>query len=221
MDSCLFIHGFTGGEYEISPLSAFMEQNDYRSRTFTLQGHGGSRRDLQQSDRFGWQKSAEDELAGLLETEERVHLIGFSTGALIASELSVRYQSRIKSLTLLSAPVFPINPVELLKTFVNPQMLRKYLSKFGSTPAKATREFQRLVRESFAVYPQIQTPTLIVQGKRDHLVNTKSAHYLQQTIPTSCKQILLVDQSGHMVCHCADKERIMNQVLQFIRNTDE
>lgn len=42
MESCLFIHGFTGGEHEISPLSQFMEQHNYRSRTFTLKGHGAA-----------------------------------------------------------------------------------------------------------------------------------------------------------------------------------
>ncbi|MFD2880583.1 hypothetical protein ACFTAO_39075 [Paenibacillus rhizoplanae] len=51
MESCLFIHGFTGGEYEISPLAQFLEANGYRSRMFTLHGHGGSRRELLHSSR--------------------------------------------------------------------------------------------------------------------------------------------------------------------------
>lgn len=219
MDSCLFIHGFTGGEYEISPLSRFMEQHNYHSRTFTLKGHGGSRQDLLHSDRHGWRQSAEDELKKLLSGSGDIHLIGFSTGALIASHLSVQYKARIKSLTLLSTPVFPLNPVEILRTLGSPAMLKKYLSKFGSTPIKATREFQRLVRESFAIYPHIEIPTLIVQGQRDHLVKTKSAGYLQQTISSGRKQVLMVENSGHMVCHCGDSERIMNEVLQFIESS--
>ncbi|MFD2880582.1 alpha/beta hydrolase [Paenibacillus rhizoplanae] len=100
-------------------------------------------------------------------------MIGFSTGALIASRLSVQYSSRIQSLTLLSTPVYPLNLAEILRTLVRPEMLRNYLSKWGSTPMKATREFQRLVRESFEVYPQLEVPTLIVQGRRDHLVKFK------------------------------------------------
>lgn len=196
-----------------------MEQHNYHSRTFTLKGHGGSRKDLLHSDRHDWRQSAEDELKSLLNQTESVHLIGFSTGALIASHLSVQYQARIKSLTLLSAPVFPLNVLEILRTLGSPAMLRNYFSKFGSTPAKATREFQRLVRESFEVYPRIEIPTLIVQGRRDHLVKTKSAGYLQQTIPSGCKQVLMVENSGHMVCHCDDSERIMNEVLQFIERS--
>ncbi|MHA6533266.1 alpha/beta hydrolase [Paenibacillus sp. BAC0078] len=223
MDSCLFIHGFTGGEYEISPLSQFMEGHNYHVRTFTLKGHGGSRHDLLQSDRNDWRQSAEDELQELLRHDGggKVHLIGFSTGALIASGLSVQYRDRIKTLTLLSAPVFPLNPVEILRTLVSPVMIRNYLSKFGSTPGKATREFLRLVRESFEIYPQIKTPTMIVQGKRDHLVKPKSAAFLQQTIPSSRKQLLLVENSGHMLCYCDDSEYVMNEILWFIQSSDD
>lgn len=220
MDSCLFIHGFTGGEYEVAPLSQYMEQHNYRSHMFTLKGHGGSRQDLLESDRLAWRQSAENELNKLLEQQSDVHLIGFSMGALIASHLSVQYQANIKSLTLLSAPVFPLNPLEILRTLGSPAMLRNYLNKFGSTPLKATREFQRLVRESFDIYPQILTPTLIVQGRRDHLVKTKSAGYLQQTIASEHKQVLWIEKSGHMVCHCGESGQVMDEVLRFIASQE-
>ena len=220
MDSCLFIHGFTGGIFEIAPLSQFMENHNYRSTTFTLRGHGGTKAELLHSSRHDWQASAEEQLTELLKENERVHLIGFSTGALIASRLSVEYKSRVKSLTLLSTPVFPLNPVEIIKTLGNLTMLKNYASKFGSTPPRATKEFQRMVRESFEIYPQIETPTLIVQGRRDHLVKTRSAAYLQDTIKSPRKEVLLVDKSGHMVCHCAESERIMGQVLHFIQSAE-
>ncbi|MNO12153.1 Carboxylesterase [compost metagenome] len=219
MESCLFIHGFTGGEYEISPLAEFLERHHYYTRTFTLKGHGGSRNDLLQSDRHDWRQSAEDQLQELLDVEEGVHLIGFSTGALIASHLSVQYQERIKSLTLLSTPVFPLNLLEIARTLGSPDMVRNYLGKFGSTPAKATREFMRLVRESFEIYPQIEIPTLIVQGRRDHLVRAKSAAYLQRTIPSGSKQVLMVERSGHMLCHGEHSGQMMNEVLHFMRTS--
>ncbi|KGE20850.1 alpha/beta hydrolase [Paenibacillus wynnii] len=218
MDSCLFIHGFTGGVFEISPLSQYMEAHNYRSTTFTLKGHGGTKTDLLNSSRHDWQESAEEQLTKLLKENEGVHLIGFSTGALIASRLSVQYKARIKSLTLLSTPVFPLNPVEIIKTLGSFSMLKNYASKFGSTPPKATKEFQRMVHESFEIYPQIETPTLIVQGKRDHLVKTKSAAYLKETIMAPRKEVLIVDKSGHMVCHCEESDRILNEVLQFIQS---
>lgn len=117
--------------------------------------------------------------------------------------------------------MYPLNPAEILRTLVRPEMLRNYLSKWGSTPMKATREFQRLVRESFEVYPQLEVPTLIVQGKRDHLVRFKSADYLRQTIPSERRQVLIMEQSGHMVCHSGESPAMMDEVLRFIRRSGE
>ncbi|MFD1904228.1 alpha/beta hydrolase [Paenibacillus rhizoplanae] len=182
---------------------------------------GGSRRELLHSSRGDWQLSAEEELKQLFSSSGKVHLIGFSTGALIASRLSVQYSSRIQSLTLLSTPVYPLNLAEILRTLVRPEMLRNYLSKWGSTPMKATREFQRLVRESFEVYPQLEVPTLIVQGRRDHLVKFKSADYLQQTIPSERRQVLIMERSGHMVCHSGESPAMMDEVLRFIRRSGD
>ncbi|MNY73222.1 hypothetical protein D3C86_2119610 [compost metagenome] len=58
-----------------------------------------------------------------------------------------------------------------------------------------------------------------MQGKRDHLVKTKSAGFLQQTIPSERKQVLMIEKSGHMVCYCDDSKRVMNEVLQFIESS--
>lgn len=97
-------------------------------------------------------------------------------------------------------------------------MLKNYVSKFGSTPIHANREFSRIVRESFNLFPQIEAPTLIVQGTRDHLVKNKSAAYLKRHIGSSDKEILLIERSGHLLCYCEEKDKVLGEVLQFIRS---
>ncbi|QWU15376.1 Esterase/lipase [Paenibacillus sophorae] len=216
MERCLFIHGFTGGIFEIEPLSEYLEQHHCLTRTFTLEGHTGRRADMLRANREDWYRQAGKELEELAENRYGVHVIGFSMGALIASFLAARHKAVVKSLTLLAAPVFPLNPAEIIKTLGSLTMLKNYVSKFGSTPVHANREFGRIVRESFDLYPQIEAPTLIVQGKKDHLVKTKSAAYLQQHIGSPVKEVLLIERSGHMLCYCEEKDKVMGEVLQFI-----
>ncbi|AKG36226.1 alpha/beta hydrolase [Paenibacillus durus] len=217
MERCLFIHGFTGGIFEIEPLSEYLNQHQYLTRTFTLKGHTGRRADMRRATREDWYHQAGGELEQFAESGEGVHIIGFSMGALIASRLAVRYKSLVQSLTLLAAPVFPLNPGEIVKTLGSLSMLKNYVSKFGSTPIHANREFNHIVRESFDLFPQIEAPTLIVQGTRDHLVKTKSAAYLERHIASPVKEVLLVERSGHMLCYCEEKDKVMDEVLQFIR----
>ncbi|MDT3427890.1 esterase/lipase [Paenibacillus forsythiae] len=217
MERCLFIHGFTGGIFEIEPLSKYLEEHHCLTRTFTLEGHTGRRADMRRTNREAWYNQAAGELEKLAQSGDGVHVIGFSMGALIASYLAARHKALVKSLTLLAAPVFPLNPAEIIKTLGSLSMLKNYVSKFGSTPVHANREFAGIVRESFELYPQIETPTLIVQGTRDHLVKTRSAAYLERHIASSVKEVLLIERSGHLLCYCEEKDKVMDEVLQFIR----
>ncbi|WP_052098815.1 alpha/beta hydrolase [Paenibacillus stellifer] len=217
MEHCLFIHGFTGGIFEISPLAEYAERRGLKAHTFTLGGHTGRRSDLARFGRAEWLRQAEGELTELAKAAAAgVHVIGFSMGALLACHLANRYREMVKSLTLLAAPVFPLNPGEIVRTLGKPAMLKNYFRKFGSTPLRANREFNLLVRESFTVYPGISAPALIVQGTRDHLVKTRSASYLQQHLGSPRSEVLMVEGSGHLLCYSEEKDKVLSEVLRFI-----
>lgn len=216
MKVCLLIHGFTGGEHEVSPLAEYLEAQGYTVKMFTLQGHGGSKADLRSATRHDWINGAEFELKQLLTTYSKVHLIGFSTGALIAAHLVVKYPNQISSLTMLAAPVFPLNPQQIVRTLAKWPMVRAYIRNFFVVPSRATREFYRMVSESFAVYPRIHIPVLIVQGDRDHLVKMKSATYLAQHLGTRDTGVMIVPHSGHLVCYAERKHDVFEAVRVWV-----
>lgn len=216
MTVCLLIHGFTGGEYEVSPLAEYLEAQGYTVKMFTLHGHGGSKAQLRNASRHDWIQSAEVELQQLLADYPTVHLIGFSTGALIAAHLVIKYPKQIGSLTMLSAPVFPLNPQQIMRTFYKWPMVKAYIRNFFVVPSSATREFYRIVRESFAIYPHIQLPVLIIQGDRDHLVKMKSVSYLAEHLGTPHKRVVIVPASGHLVCYAARKIELFEAVQSWI-----
>jgi carboxylesterase len=213
---CLLIHGFTGGEHEVSPLAEYLEAQGYRVKMFTLQGHGGSKAQLRHASRHDWIHSAEVECQQLLATYPKIHLIGFSTGALIAAHLVVKYPQKISSLTMLSAPVFPLNPQQIMRTLYQWPMVKAYIRNFFVVPSRATREFYRIVRESFAIYPHIQLPVLIIQGDLDHLVKMKSASYLAEHLGTPHKRVVIVPASGHLVCYAVRKIEVFEAVQSWI-----
>ncbi|WP_322923596.1 alpha/beta hydrolase [Paenibacillus campi] len=216
MKVCLLIHGFTGGEHEVSPVAAYLEAQGYIVQMFTLPGHGGSKADLRKATRHDWIHSAEVQCKQLLTTYSTIHLIGFSTGALIAAHLVVKYPNQISSLTMLSAPVFPLNPQQIIRSLFQWQMVKAYIRNFCVVPATATREFYRIVRESLAIYPQVQIPVLIVQGDRDHLVKMKSAAYLATHLGTRHTRVIIVPGSGHLVCYATRKSAMFEAVQNWV-----
>lgn len=216
MKVCLLIHGFTGGEHEVSPLAEYLEAQGYTVKMFTLQGHGGSKADLRNATRLDWIDSAEVELQQLLTTYSKIHLIGFSTGSLIAAHLVVKYPNHICSLTMLSTPVFPLNPQQIIRTLYQWPMVKAYIRNLFVVPSKATREFYRIVHESFTIYPHIKIPALIVQGDQDHLVKMKSASYLAEHVGTPNTRVIIVPNSGHLVCYAECKSDFFAAVQVWI-----
>lgn len=221
MGTCLLIHGFTGGEFEVAPLSEFLQERSCRTVTFFLRGLGGSRAELKDASREDWLHAAERQFKKAAYREEAIHLIGFSTGALIAAALAVKYKEQVRSLTLLAAPVYLFNVKEIIKTLGKVHMVKNYIKKFLTTPYRATRQFKAMVRESLQVYGKIQVPTLIIQGGADHLVQTRSANYLYEAIQADRKKLLIVDHSGHLICHGEGQESVFQEVSRFIQSTNQ
>jgi carboxylesterase len=216
--ACLLIHGFTGGEYEIAPLDIFLREHGVHTRTFTLRGHGGSRKDMINIGREDWIQGAEDELVNLLQKHETVHLIGFSTGALIAANLSVKYAQQVRTLTMLSTPVFPLNLHEIMKTLLRIDMLKVYIKNLFIVPPRSSREFYRIVSESFDIFPKVMVPVLIVQGTSDHLVKRRSGSYLYENLGSTHKKLLMAEKSDHMVCYSIGCSKVFGEVLSWVKN---
>ncbi|WP_172196418.1 alpha/beta hydrolase [Saccharibacillus qingshengii] len=219
MEACLLIHGFTGGVHELAPLAGFLESKGIRVGTFTLSGHGGSRKEMQDAGSREWIASAEAALEKLLDEHGQVHLIGFSTGALIATRLAALYKERIASLTLLSTPVFPLHPPAIARTLVQPKMVGRYIRNLFIVPSRAAKEFYRLVDESLEWYEEAQAPALIVQGAQDHLVKPRSAAYLQERLGSKRKEQLILARSGHLVCHSPDQLELFDAVLDHVKRS--
>ena len=229
MIGCLFIHGFTGAPYEIEPLARYIrDSTDWVVRTPTLPGHGETLY-LKGTHYSEWIEYAEKELIDLLRTCDKVFIIGFSMGGLIAGYLATRYP--IQKLVLLSAAAYYINPKQLVadikimlrdglnKTLHKNELYLRYKKKIVDTPLSATIEFRKLVRKIRPELHRIKVPTLIVQGECDGIVPIKSANYLHQVISSTEKKLLLLPCAKHHVCYGEDQDKLFKEVDTFLHES--
>ncbi|WP_449538584.1 alpha/beta hydrolase [Ferdinandcohnia sp. Marseille-Q9671] len=229
MIGCLFIHGFTGAPYEVEPLAEYIRtKTDWIVKTPTLPGHGETLH-LKGVRHSEWISYAEKELVSLLDTCEKVYVIGFSMGGLIAGYLATRYP--VQKLVLLSAAAYYINPKQLVadvkgmireglgRTLNQNELFLRYKKKIVDTPLSATIEFRKLVKKIRPQLHQIHTPTLIVQGECDGIVPVKSAHYLYNVIGSSEKELVLLPCAKHHVCYGEDQEKLINEVDSFLHES--
>ncbi|KEO82448.1 alpha/beta hydrolase [Tumebacillus flagellatus] len=229
MGVCLLIHGFTGAPSDLGQLGDRLRDAGHTVVMPTLAGHGGSRMELERVSWLDWIHSAEKELTALLKEHQQVHLVGFSMGGLIATYLANKYRDRIRSLTLLSTPIYTINPKQLFKTIAEAiqksmrntggardEDVQRYLAKVKSTPVRALVHFRRLVQTVKPLVEEIEMPLLVVQGELDDLVEARSATYIYELARSQTKELRLYPQSRHMICVDCESEQVMAEVVGFI-----
>ncbi|ERI11067.1 hydrolase, alpha/beta domain protein [Aneurinibacillus aneurinilyticus ATCC 12856] len=226
MIGCLLIHGFTGSPYEVEPVARHFAGQGWRIETPVLAGHEGHDLSLNKVTWQDWVRSAEEVLQDMLLTCERIYIVGFSMGGLIAAHLAARYP--VDKLVLLSASLFYINPRQLFKdaatiikkhftsTTDAKEAYRRYLNKATSTPPRAVIHFRHLVKILKQELPKVTTPTLIIQGGKDDLVEPRSADYIYRTIRSTEKHLHILPESKHIICHDCEQAQLLQLIDEFL-----
>ncbi|KPL58287.1 alpha/beta hydrolase [Rossellomorea vietnamensis] len=228
MIGCLLIHGFTGSPFEVEPLAEFLrERTDWKIVMPTLPGHGETL-ELKGIKHIEWIEHTESELKALLDTCDKVYVIGFSMGGLIASYLSVKYD--IDKLVLLSAAAYYINVKQLLKDIGNlikegiqgnimeNELYKRYKFKVTKTPILSTYEFRKVVRIARPLLQKVSIPTFIAQGENDGIVPPKAAKYIYETISSKKKNLFYSPEAKHLICHSKDKHELFDKIYQFLQS---
>lgn len=226
MIGCLIIHGYTGGPYELQPLTNYLRaQTNWDIVVPTLPGHGRNLQ-LTNSSYKRWLKKAEDTLQQLMEKYDTIYIIGFSMGGMIASYLAGTF--KIDKLVLLSTSGKFIALKQLARGMgqlvadgLTGKILKNhsylwYKRKRGKVPLKAYIEFLRLVKYTRTYLRKINSPVLIAQGRQDHVVPYQVLHYLDKEITSPNKEIILFERSNHLICLGKDKETLNEMVYHFL-----
>ena len=102
----LLIHGFMSGPEEMRGLGKRLHAEGHHVLGVRLKGHGTSPWDLRKRDWHDWAGSVAHGVDILKAYSQSLHLVGFSTGGLLALlHASEHPQAHIKSVTSVSAPV--------------------------------------------------------------------------------------------------------------------
>lgn len=226
MIACLLIHGYTGGPYEIEPLSNFLkEETNWHIEVPTLPGHG-RKLALENVSHKKWISAAEDSLNQLLTKYDEVYLIGFSMGGMIASYLAAKY--KVDKLVLLASArkylsfkqiILDIHQVcfdGLTGNIKKDKLYIHYKKKFGSVPFRSNLEFLKLVKFTKPYLKEIDSTVLIAQGQKDGMVPYKTAYFLDKEINSEEKEVVFFERSRHLICLGEDKDTLNQMIYNFL-----
>lgn len=235
--SCLVLHGLGGGAYELSPLIEALESEGLGISAPVLPGHGGPGPIMPSSCWRDWAATVEAAYDELAAGGAPVVVVGFSTGGTLSLYLSAR---RPVARQVLLAPflairfgqLIPMRPAFWLRHLArvlpnlrrrppavrDPEMRRRVAAAegyrtFNVAAALSALELIELVE---AIVPTITVPTLIIQGKRDTVVEPRNATWLHEHLGSTRKGLVLLPRSDHLVALDRERETVISLTREFV-----
>lgn len=213
---CLIIHGFAGDVKEVMPLARHLRDLGYVIECPTLEGHGVNRRTLGQSTRKMWINSAEEAYKRLAMRADRIVVIGFSMGGLLAFQIASRYP--VELLFTINTPYYYWDVRQALHNVrENPRLhLPRYVSGLTRIPLRSMVQFRLLLGETKRLLPEVSCPYVILQAKRDDTVKWASAEHLAKHVGSQ-PAVAYFANSGHLLLHDKDAAAAIDFIARTLQ----
>lgn len=226
---CLLVHGLTGTPKEMRWMGEYLRDQGITVMGIRLAGHATDPADLPRTRWQDWLTSLEDGFHLLRGSCEQIFLTGLSLGGALslyaASFLPVRGVISISAPYQLP-PDWRLNFIRLFQyvqprvpkgppDWHNPQAAADHL-EYPYYPTASIAELRDLLSELRQVLPQVKIPVLVVHSRADRGVLPENAEKIFSALGSPHKEMLWVENSGHVVVREPDRHLVFERALQFI-----
>jgi carboxylesterase len=235
--SVLVLHGLGGGTHELQPLIEALESAGMRVLAPIMPGHDGPGEIMPRSSWPEWMAAVLEAYDLLAAEGAPVAVVGFSTGGTLA--LSLASRRPVARLVLLApflairySGLFPVRAATYLRAlaYVMPNLPRRApavrdpemrriaaaAERYRTFNVHAALSAVELIDQVKAIVPEITTPTLIIQGKLDSVVEPGNASWLLDHLGSTEKSLVMLPRSDHLVALDRERERAIALSLDFL-----
>ncbi len=217
----LIIHGFAGSVSEIEPLNKYLINKGFSTLCTKLKGHSENPKDLCKVNYIDWIASAEESLIKLSVQCEKIIIVGFSMGGLIAVNLALKHD--IDGIITLSTPIYCwdikriyLNILSDFKT-KNFKNLKHYIKAINRIPFSAMVNFKILLIKTKPKFKKIRCPIFIAQGLLDDTVHYRSADYIYSKVSSKKNILKYYNNSNHIICHSNENCELFHDIFILIK----
>jgi carboxylesterase len=226
---CLLVHGFTGAPKEMRWMGEYLNQQGYSVLGVRLAGHATQPQDILRTRWQDWLASVEDGYDLLGGCVDQIFVIGLSLGGI----LTLRFASQfpVNGVVAISTPyAIPNDPrlpfIRLISPFItwikkgppdwhNPEAAKDHV-EYPRMPIRGILQVLDLISQMRSSLPKIQAPALIIQSRQDGSVVPQNAEQLLAALGSQDKNILWVENSGHVITREPDRFLAFEAIAEFI-----
>lgn len=239
-ETCWYmIHGYTSTPDELRELATEINK-EFNETVFVtrLNGHGEVPSHILDLDLYDWFEQTSSEFDKLSEYCKEINLVGFSFGGALSTRLA---EERETGRVYLLAPyifanyeIYFIIKLEIYIDMVSeslkyskkakvgqinsPEGLSKHITYINMpyAPIKNSKQFFKDIKENLNL---IEEPVLLQQSKNDRASSIKSSEYIFDHISSENKKIIIFEKSNHILIADYDKEDVINNIIDFEKDT--
>ncbi len=231
----LLIHGYMAAPEEMKSFARYLHDKSFTVYVPRLKGHGTSPDDLARTTFDQWIEAAEEGFIILRHTCSKVIAGGFSTGAGVALELSTRVEDisavfavappmQLKDLASYFVPAIDIWNTIIKKIHLD-SIAREFIENhpenphinYLRNPISGIHELERLMEKLEKKLKTIESPVLVVQSRKDPVVDPAGTLKLFNRLGSSFKEYYIFDYERHGIMTGEGVERIYIAIEQFVR----
>ncbi len=232
----LCIHGLGCAPLLYYEVGRELADAGYTVRAILLPGHGTTLKDFAETPWTAWYDKVEREYAALAGKYDRVSVIGFSIGSMLATKLAS--ERKVERLALLGPPYYIIRrwfPLRVaLKTlgrFVSKvptlRMSRRFRTAEGwvrhSTPMveyfplSTIATVDALVRNVRLLVKEVSCPTVIIVSRCDISTDPRGGKVMMRRLKIKEKELLKLSWSHHQMLQGCQRHRVLRKLIEFFK----
>ena len=231
----LLSHGYMAAPLEVKGLADYLGSLGFWVYVPRLKGHGTSPDDLAKRTYMDWVKSIDRGYALMSSVCRKVVVGGFSTGAGLALNLAARVD-QVAGVFAVAAPMtlkdfsskfapavdmwnrimdkaYHVGPK---KIFVENKPENPHIN-YLRNPISGVKELARLMDDLEPKLPGLNKPALIIQSRRDPVVDPKGSRKIFELLGTDQKEYILVNFDRHGILLGKGSQRVHKIIGEFIK----
>ncbi|KGX84422.1 alpha/beta hydrolase [Pontibacillus litoralis] len=227
----LLLHGFTGHSADVRMLGRYLQKKGYTSHAPIYKGHGAPPEEILKYTPKDWWQDVQEALQHLKDLgHEEVAVVGLSLGGVFSLKLG--YSEAVKAVVPMCAPMFFDNEEQLKQGFK--QFAKEYKQLEEKSEEQIEQEMEALLVNSTETFTELKNlintvnknvdmiyaPTMVVQARKDQMINTDSAPYIYEHVEADLKHIKWYEESGHVITLDKEKEKLHEDVYNFLESLD-
>ncbi len=211
-------------------MGKFLRNQGYTVLGIRLAGHATQPEDMARMTWQDWLASVEDGFCLLQGCTERIFVIGLSMGGILS--LLFSSQHAVSGVITMSTPyALPNDPrLRIIRviSLLMPRMLKgpadshnkddvRDHTDYPYIPTRGIIQLQDLLVEMRKALPLVQVPVLIIHSRQDQGVDPHNAEQILAALGCPDKQLLWVENCGHVIPEEPDREIAFKATDEFIQ----